>query len=185
MFTFEYLFAFALLVSPPGSLELAEPARLHRPLAPSLRAMALHLELLDAREVGYLLAKQEEFADNLKVLQERFQELGDAPALAECKRFPARELAGDLLAFNRAYRDSLANRLSLDAVHAEELRAALAETDQLYRIWDTVRDARCEYYYVTYRRQALQQLRQLVGPQAFYSGQLPPHVPLWRIPVAE
>ncbi len=184
MSTFDYLFAFALLVSPPDLLELADASQLHGPLAPSLRAIAMHLELLDARE-RHVLANPEEFARDLKDLQERYQELGDAPSLAECRRFPNREIAGDLLAFNRAYRDSLSNRLALDAVHAEELRVALAETDHLYQIWEAVQNVRNETYYVKFRRQALQQLRQLVGAQAFYSGQLPPHVPLWRIPIAE
>jgi hypothetical protein len=30
------------------------------------------------------------------------------------------------------------------------------------------------------RRQALKQLRTLIGAEAYYTGQLPPHVPLWR-----
>jgi hypothetical protein len=48
-----------------------------------------------------------------------------------------------------------------------------------------LRDARCDYYYVAYRRQALQQLREAIGPQAFYSGRMPPHVPLWRIAIVD
>jgi hypothetical protein len=35
------------------------------------------------------------------------------------------------------------------------------------------------------RGQALQELRQLVGARAYYTAQLPPHVPLWRIPIAD
>jgi hypothetical protein len=149
MSTYSYLFAFALLTTPPDVLELPEAARLHAPLAPTMRAMALHWELLDPREVGYVLSQSDDFAGDLKLLQGRVQDLGDAPAVAECTRFPTREMAGDLLAFNRAYRDGLTNRLTLD------------------------------------RRQALQELRDLVGARAFYSGQLPPHVPLWRIPTVD
>ena len=61
-----------------------------------------------------------------------------------------------------------------------ELREMLQEVDRLYNIWDTVRDARCDYYYVTVRRQALKKLRETVGDDAYYSGALPPHVPIWR-----
>ena len=93
-----------------------------------------------------------------------------------------RDLVNDMLAFNRSYRDSVNNRLDLDMVHADELRTILAETDLLYRIYDAVREARCEYFYVNYRRQSLAQLRDLIGVEAFYTGQLPPQVPLWRIP---
>jgi hypothetical protein len=185
MSTYTYLVAFALLATPPDQLELPQAPKLYAPLASSLRGLALDLELLDARELGYVLAEPEDFANDLKLLQGRYQELRAAPPLAECKRFPDRELVGDLLAFNRLYREGLTNRLTLDPVHADELNAALSETDYLYRVWDMVRDARCDYYYVTYRRQALLQLRDLVGAHAFYTGQLPPHVPLWRIPIAD
>ena len=42
------------------------------------------------------------------------------------------------------------------------------------------RHAACEYYYVTVRRQALKKLKEMIGDQAYYSGSLPPHVPVWR-----
>ena len=180
MTPFHHLCAFALLASPPDSLHLPQAARLYAPLAPALRAVALRLELLDPREVTYVLTDRDEFAENLKLLQERFGELHAAPPLAESKRFPGREQVGDLLAFNRLYRERLHHRLKVDRLHADELEEALRETDHLYRVWDLVRDACCEYYYVTYRRQALHRLREAVGAHAFYTGQLPPHVPLWR-----
>ena len=57
---------------------------------------------------------------------------------------------------------------------------AMAETDRLYRIWDLVRDAGSDCYYVSVRRQALQTLRQAIGVGDFANGNLPPHVPVWR-----
>lgn len=185
MFLFKCLYAAVLLTTPPDQLELSENHNLHETMAPTLRAIALEWELMDKREVGYVLSNPQDFNSDLKLLQGRYQSLIGAPLIFECKRFPDRDAVSDLMAFNRAYRDSLSTRLALDRVHAEDLQAALRETDELYRILDTVRDARCEYYYVTYRRQALQQLREMVGAQAFYSGQLPPNVPLWRIPVVD
>ena len=65
--------------------------------------------------------------------------------------------------------------LQVESPAAEEETPALDELPIL-----TVRDARSEYYYVTVRRQALVLLRHLAGNHAFYSGQLPPHVPIWR-----
>src|SRR5947209_8095444 len=136
MLAFPHLVAFALLTTPSDALELPQARQLHPTVAPALRTLALNLELLDPREVGYVLAEPDDFANDLKLLQGRYRDLRAAPPLAECKRFPDRELVGDLLAFNRLYRDGLTNRLTLDRVHADELKAALAETDQLYRIWD-------------------------------------------------
>jgi hypothetical protein len=65
------------------------------------------------------------------------------------------------------------------------VQSVLLETDRLYQVWDAVRDARCDYYYVNVRRQALERLRELVGDEAYYSGDLPPCVPLWHFRPAD
>ena len=54
------------------------------------------------------------------------------------------------------------------------VRAALKETDWLYQVWDAVRDARCEYYYVTVRRQSLKRLQTMLGADAYSAADLPP-----------
>jgi hypothetical protein len=185
MGSFKLLIAAALLSTPAEDLNLQDVAKMYEPLAPSLRTLAVQWEILDPRELHHMLAHEQDFEADLKALQERYRELRVAPPLAEALRFPGRDIVNDLLAFNRAYRQDLDSRLSLDVVHGEALRAALMETDQLYRIWDLVRDARCEYYYVTVRRQALQSLRETVGNVSFYTGQLPPHVPVWRFAKAD
>jgi hypothetical protein len=183
MLTFKYAMAAALLTASPDSITLQDTASAHRELAPVLQHLAVAWEILDTRENRYVLSQPQDLAADLKLLQGRYRELQSAPRLEECSRFPERALVNEMMAFNRAYRGDLVNRLALDTIHEDELRAALAETDHLYRIWDAVRDARCDYYYITVRRQALQQLRELIGPQAYYSGNLPPYVPLWRFPV--
>jgi hypothetical protein len=164
MFPFENLFALALYAT----------------LAPSLQSTAIQWEILDPREVRYVLARPQDFCSDVKLLARRYRDLADAPSLHDCLRFPDRATINDLLAFNRAYRQHIDVRQPVELVHWWELRAVLQETDQLYQIWDTVRDARCEYYYVTVRRQALKRMRDLLGDEAYYSGRLPPHVPLWR-----
>jgi hypothetical protein len=185
MFTFKYVLAATLLTASPDCPELHDAAAAHRELGPALRAVAVDWEILDPRETGYVLARPLDFLADLKLLQGRYQELVNAPRLEECNRLPERSLVKEFLAFNRAFASDLKNRLALDTVHEEELRAALAETEHLYRFWDNVRDARCDYYYITVRRRALQELRELIGAEAYYSGQLPPHVPVWRLPVLE
>jgi hypothetical protein len=177
----EMALALLLLTAPPDTVEIPDPVAAHRTLAPALGGLALHWELLDARETDYFRNAQD-FASDLKLLQGRYAEFHNAPRVAEVQRFPERELVNDMLTFNRTYHDSVHTRLNIDVLHGEELRATLAETDQLQRVYEAVRDARSDYYYVTYRRQALAQLRDLVGVENFYNGQLPPHVPLWRIP---
>jgi hypothetical protein len=179
----EMTLAMTLLTSPPDTLELPDCMALHHVLAPAVKRLAMEWELLDPRE-DIILGNAQDFASDLKILQGRFEEYHNAPRVAEVERFPGRDLVGDMLSFNRSYRDSVNNRLDLDMVHADELRTIIAETDVLYRMYDALREARCEYYYVFYRRQALAQLRDMIGMEGFYGGQLPPHVPLWRIPEA-
>ncbi len=186
MFAVKYALAGALLSAPPDSVALSDargdPAAWHGFLAGAVRHLAVERELFDPREITILLHDPRQFAADLKELQRRQLEFADAPKVEECRRFPQRSQIQEWLTHNRSYRNDLAARLALDTLHAEELQAAIWETDQLHRIWDTLCDARRDYYYVTVRREALKQVRELVGLQAFYSGQLPPYVPLWRFP---
>ena len=117
-----------------------------------MQSLAVKWEILDAREVRYILARQEDFAADLNLLRRRYHDLANAPALADSQRFPDRAVVNDLLASNRAYRQHVDVRQPLELIHWWDLRTALQETDHLYQVWDAVRDARCDYYYVTVRR---------------------------------
>lgn len=180
MVSVHHVLALVLLTAPPGSsgfdaLPAATPA-----LRTSLQRLAVDWEILDPREVRYILARPEDFASDLNLLRRRYRDLQNAPTVDDCARFPSRNAVNDLLAFNRAYRQHIDVRQPVELIHWWELRMALQETDRLYQVWDAVRDARCDYYYVTVRRQALKRLRDLIGEEAYYSATLPPCVPLWR-----
>lgn len=178
----EWLLAAALLTSEPP-LELADPGALREhffTLRLPLTQLCLDWEILDQRETRFVLVKPEEFETDLAMLRRRYRELHLAPPLVDAQRFPDRAAVNELLVFNRAYRKFLEERQPVDSVHAEELRKVQREVDQLYLVWDAVRDARCEYYYVTVRRQALKRLRELLTEEHYEQGLLPPHVPVWR-----
>jgi hypothetical protein len=175
-----YLVALALLTSPPDSLDPPDTPELSAALRPALQALAIQFEILDPREVRYVLTRPEDFVSDVRLLRRRYQDLIDAPPLCDCQRFPDRATINDLLAFNRAYRQRVDSRQAMELVHWWELREAVQEADRLYQVWDTLRDARCDYYYITVRRQALKRLRELIGEEAYYSGNLPPYVPIWR-----
>jgi hypothetical protein len=180
MFSCEIVLA-ALMLSAPKDLPVsADQAAFAHGMRPTLLALAIDGEILDPRERTFLLTQDP--AGDLAMLRGRTEEFARTPLLGESQRFPERKQINDLLALNRAYRNDLNARLAIDLVHMEELRTAIVETDQLYHVWDTVRDARCDYYYVTVRRQSLQLLRDLIGAEAFYNGQLPPNVPVWHFP---
>jgi hypothetical protein len=175
-----YALAAVLLTTPADPADPPDVAQCFVTVRPTLQALAVEWELLDPREARYVLTRPEDFSANLTMVRRRFHDYGDAPPLYDCMRFPDRGLVNDLLAFNRAYKQHLDNRQALELANAWELHEMGQEADRLYQIWDTVRDTRCEYYYVTVRRQALKKLKDAIGDQAYYSGCLPPHVPVWR-----
>jgi hypothetical protein len=179
MLPLDYLLAAALLTAPCGTMESPELPEMFPALRIQLQALAVTWEILDPREVRYILARPEDFAADLTLLRRRYQELVTAPLVEDSFRFPERSTVNEYLAYNRAYRQHINVRQPLELVHWWEVRVALQETDRLYLVWDCVRDARCPYYYVTVRRQALKRLRELIGEESYYSGTLPPCVPVW------
>lgn len=183
MFQLDTILALALLTAPPETAQEAKALEAYHWTRPALQAVAVQLEILDTREVRYILARTEDFASDLTLLQRRHRELAAAPPLGDSLRFPDRESVNEMLSFNRAYRQHIDVRQSVERAQWWEHQATLQETEQLYQIWDTVRDARCEYYYITVRRQALKRLKELLGEADYYSGQLPPYVPVWRFRV--
>lgn len=180
MFPYRFLMAAALLTQSPESPQPPPSPECFTVLKGPLQSLAVQWEILDPREVRYVLARPEDFSSDLNLLRRRYQELSEAPPVSDSLRFPERTTINELLAINRSYRQHIDGRQPGEPSRWWELRSVLQETDNLYHIWDTARDARCEYYYVTVRRQALQRLRELLGPQAYYQGNLPPHVPMWR-----
>jgi len=180
MFPYNYLVAAALLTQSPDLAAPALDADAFLGLRQPLQALATEWEILDSREIRYVLARPEDFASDLQLLRRRQRDLAGAPLVGDADRFPERSTVNDLLAFNRTYRQHLDQGAATASSRYAEVRSALQETDHLYYIWDTVRDARCEYYYVTVRRQALKRLRDLVGDEAYAATRMPPHVPIWR-----
>jgi len=185
MLAYEFALAVVLIAAPAHHVPLDALPAWSGPWRAVLVNTALQMELLDRREVSGIFVEPHAFLQDLELVQARFHELKLAPMLEECRRFANRDLVNDLLAFNRAYRSDLVAQMAIDQIRAEELRGALYETDQLYAVWNNLRDAQSEFYYVTVRRRALLAVRQLAGDTAFYSGNLPPHVPVWRFPVAK
>jgi hypothetical protein len=185
MFPFEYLLAVALLTAPADAAEANVNPDLYVNLRPTLQQLAIQWEILDPREVRYVLTRSEDFDSDLKLLRRRYHELADAPPLCDSNRFPEPEAIDELILFNRAYRQYLEQRRTIDTLHQEEWRAAAEETDHFYGMWDLIRDARSSSWPVPQRRAALKRLRELLGAEAYDSGYLPPHVPLRRFQLTD
>ena len=180
MTPYDLVLAATLLTAPPGTPEPVPDADRWPAVQAALHQTAVEWEILDSRETRYVMSRVEDFEADLNLLRRRYAELADAPKLSDAARFPDRRAVNDLIRFNRAYRKHLETRQVWEADRADAIRAAVLETDRLYRVWDAVRDARCEFYYVTVRRQALKKLKEMIGDDAYSLGELPPYVPEWR-----
>jgi len=176
----ELLLASMLLMTPSGIPAICPPPDQFPTVRDAVHRVAVEWEILDERETRYVLTRAEDFCTDLNMLRRRRQELADAPKVADGMRFPDRITVNELVRFNRAYRRTIDERRQLEADRADSFRNAIAETDRLYQIWDSVRDARCDFYYVTVRRQALKKLRELIGDEDYNEAVLPPNVPIWR-----
>ncbi len=188
MFTYECVLLVALFSCPRSTPLIRESKPQSQTVAlawvcrPALLILCHDAEIIDRREQDHYLILPGTCCDDLAHLHFKYQEMMALPILEECNRFPSRQIINDFLSANRAYRLDLLKRLEVDRVHMEDIRLAIWETDQLYQIWDALRDARCDYYYTTVRRQALQNLKEMIGVEAFYHGTLPPYIPSWHIP---
>src|SRR5438552_11573356 len=180
MLPLAYVLAAALLTAPPDTTDPSAAAETYACLCPMMQHVALGWEILDNREVRYVLTRNEDYKSDMSLLRRRHYDLADAPPLHDCVRFPPRGAVTPLLSFNRTYRENLEKLKEVERGRADELDEALQEADRLYQVWDAIRDSRCEYYYITVRRQALKRLKQMIGAEGYDTADLPPYVPLWR-----
>jgi hypothetical protein len=180
MFPLDYIMAAALLAAPPEGVDSTPAFDAHFAFCPAVQQLAVDWEILDPREVRFLLVNKEDYHSDMAMMRQRYHDLLDAPPLHDCMRFPPRAAVSEMLAFNRAYREQLEKRRELEHSRATEYQEILQEAERLFRLWEAIRDTRCEYYYVNVRRQALKRVRDTIGEQAFYNGNFPPHVPVWR-----
>jgi hypothetical protein len=176
----DLILAAALLTAPVDTPEQAPTEENWVAVRDAIHKIAIDWEIMDSRESRYLLASRDDFAADLNLLRKRFADLADAPKLAECHRLPDRHTVNELIKFNRAYRKHLEERQVWELDRADLFHNAIQETDRLHRQWDAIRDAQCEFYYVTVRRAALKKLREGIGAEAFVTGQMPQFVPAWR-----
>ena len=125
--------------------------------------LLLSHEIIDAREL------REPWV-NLKV---RFEHVAHTPYTHTTHWFPIPRFAvHELIEFNRIQYRSI-NRALLLYPWNDKLRWVKKENENLYDIWDSLRDAQCTYYYVHIRRIALQRLLDSTGEERFIRGELP------------
>ena len=176
----DWIIAWLLLTSPDSLQDMAAVHHAMPLIRGPLLTLAITTESLDARESRGLLVLPKEYEDDLRMLNRRWQCMLDCPWVADSERFLNRETISNWLCLNRGYLKRLEERLLIDTLNTPVILETMRETEILYKVWDAARDARCDYYYVWVRREALRNLRELIGPENFARGRMPPYLPVWR-----
>jgi hypothetical protein len=165
------LYVLALVFSP---IDLPRPQ--HAPAAfwKELKALAMHLEIVGPHERWI-----DDWRSEVGYVRRHWQELATAPPLADAARFPDPAIVKECRNFNRAYERLLEARI--DALHDQEkMLQALRETHTLGHVWALLETATSENQSWVCRRRSLMYLREILQPEAYYAGKLPPAAPLHR-----
>jgi len=168
----------ALLVLSP----VVPPVPQHAPqtLWRPLKSLALHLEIVGPHERWI-----DDYRSELGYVRRHWRELAEAPPLSDCQFLPDAIIVKECRNFNRTFERMLEARSQTVLCRQEAFREMLCETHRLGDIWGLLETATSANQSWVCRRRALTQLRTKLGPEAYYSGSLPPSVPLWRFEAAD
>jgi hypothetical protein len=169
------LASFLLLADGPELSECHERVEPTEQLWRAVRLVARDLQLVSPSETwdGYSFPGCVAYCRLLR------QQLRGAPSVAEAEFLPDRPTA---LAQRQAAwdcRDVLALRLALRPWD-HDLREALSESRRLCVVWECIALAADGGQRWADRRERLQWLRDLLGPEAYYAQRWPAAVPWWR-----
>ncbi|MBY0522313.1 MAG: hypothetical protein K2R98_02895 [Gemmataceae bacterium] len=167
-----YFYVFALILWPtdPPVASQARPE-----VWQALKEISVGLELVGPHENW-----ASDFRSELRYVRHYWRTLQDAPRLADCNTLPSSAAVAELCRLNEQYQCHVQTQQAILIHRADDLAEVLREARQLYQVWDAVRRATGPNQAWAYRRRMLRNVREMVGEQAYYSGQLPPAVPVWR-----
>jgi hypothetical protein len=166
-----------LLVSP---VEPPVPRQAPEPLWEALKRVSLMLEIVGPHERW-----RSDFQAELRYVRYHWRELLDAPPWTDSLRLPPAGVAADCCCWNLAYQEYARNRRWMCRHRWDEYTVCLEEARQLYLVWKTVLEAADVSNSWVHQRRGLRKLRELIGPEAYATGTLPPAAPVWRFEFLE
>lgn len=180
------MLAYHELSAPPGS-------DIHLDCNPislmSLRRVAVRMQLHCPSDIRFdsdsefpsnesLFSKPEEVLTDINIVRYRLLQCRDCPRTESLRRFNRQEVLHGL-AVNRAYQEHLRRRMEFEHDRRDILRAALIEVQEISQVYDKLDDA-FRSLSIVYTRQALRDVRRMIGQEAFERGQLPFCLPRWQ-----
>ncbi len=175
------LTAMMYLTAPAGTPEQVPDEDRWKGISLAVQHIAIRWQIMDKRECNYIMKNRDDFVNDLEFLRSRYQEFKDMPLVEECfGRFPPANQINNCLQFNRAFHKNLETRLVWEQDRAPLIRQVMDENDWAYKVWNTMRDCQNDMQYITYRRQAIQKYKDLVGKKRWDDWEIPDYVPIWR-----
>lgn len=86
---------------------------------------------------------------------------------------PSRDMIREQRWLAASWRDQIQACLAVDPAREEELTEALSWARHCFRAWDACEDAQLSHFDEEWRMQALEKLRDEIGPSAYLAGRLP------------
>lgn len=167
-----------VVITSPVDLELKVP-----PCSVEvIKSTAVGLEILSPTEAKWFFSSNPHyFQEECEALRRRYKRLKFAPPLVDVQRFPSMELCQQMKEVNRSYHNWLERQLQLNPTQ-DWIEGALQENRLLYKVWDELYDIQSASTWDIYRiRSLLSDLRDMLGPGAYYGGFMPPAIPVWRL----
>lgn len=162
----------ALLLSP----EPVEPVQFADPQTiAALVRVGTVLEL-----VGEGQAWAPAFSNECEWCRLRLIEVGDAPPLREVLRFPGRAIAVANIAFAYEFYAWLDLQQITYPHRYDDLQTLKTETTRAVAPWMALDKASDPQRFPCYRRVGLAELRDALGPELWYAGRMPSHIPIER-----
>lgn len=155
----------------PIDLSPTVPHRAPEPYWKALQAAALQLEIVSPAERWI-----EDFRSEVNYVRRHARELRTAPPLDDCRLLPPRYVALIGHVMNLEHQHHLEARRRAELHHADGLDDALQAARQAGEVWELIDKATKEEGSWVCRRRSLAALRELLGPEAYYSGWRPPPV---------
>jgi hypothetical protein len=144
----------------------------------AIEFLARKNDLIDERDLWMMV---DLFVDDgIKTIQQRYWEIQKFPPITDAIRLPDDTMMLEWLRFNREYYQYLEQRSLWEPDRQEIIKVVMNECDQLYEVWDKAVEAKSHWRSIYDRRAALARFKELVGEEAYYTGNLPPYVPHWR-----
>ena len=173
-----YILIVLWLICPFNFIKI--PHRMPAPFWDALKLAALKLEVVGPTERWI-----PDFRSEANYVKNHWRELKNAPPLGDVVRFPVEYISKQNRVFNLQYQHNMELKKCVYSWKFEDMEEGIREAKGLQQVWVLVDTAVCPTQSWCCRRKALMELRELRGDEAYYSGDLPPCVPLWRFATVE